>query len=77
MSLSKWQKLSERMTENVVPMACMAAGDDQAAAGCVPPNSTRRPASLAAAQRRVSRLEQVACATEVLPRPREEDVTSD
>ena len=33
--LSKWQKLSERMTEKVVLMAWVAARDDTAAAACV------------------------------------------
>jgi hypothetical protein len=37
--LSKWQKLSARMTEKVVLMACVAARDDTAAAVCVAPEA--------------------------------------
>jgi hypothetical protein len=38
--LSKWQKLSDRMTEKVVVlMACVAARDDAAAAACVAPEA--------------------------------------
>ena len=40
MSLSRWQKLSDRMTEKVVLMACVAARDDTAAAACVAPEAS-------------------------------------
>jgi hypothetical protein len=42
MSLSKWQKLSDRMTEKVKLMACVAARDDTAAAACVAPEASDR-----------------------------------
>jgi hypothetical protein len=40
MSLSKWQKLSDRMTENVVLIACVAVRDDTAVAACVGPEAS-------------------------------------
>jgi hypothetical protein len=42
MSLSKWQKLSDRITEKVVLMACEPARDDTAAAACVAPEASDR-----------------------------------
>jgi hypothetical protein len=40
MSLSKWQKLSDRMTEKVVLMARVAARDDTGVAACVAPEAS-------------------------------------
>ena len=40
MSLSKWQKLSARMTEKVVLVACVAARDEMAAGACVAPDAS-------------------------------------
>jgi hypothetical protein len=40
MSLSKWQKLSDRMTEKVKLVACVAARDDTAATAFVAPEAS-------------------------------------
>jgi len=40
MSLSKWQKLNDRMTEKVKLVACVAARDDTAPTVCVAPEAS-------------------------------------